>query len=218
MERETREIIKSTVTKLKNLPDEQISNTSDDILTFAKRQTSHPVINVLCLRISRSLFSKRSDRKGGTKKLTVATRITVPPLCLPRRGSYSSGSFSVYSVDAKTSRDAPVRIRRGCLTGRGDTSELLVKGVQLGRNVLTDEGVEDDLEQGPMPEYPEQLQPGPTDVRARLLRSNRHLEDVVDVLVHGLPFRRVDELISFDVMQVCSVAGHLQPELHRTIR
>lgn len=142
----------------------------------------------------------------------------MPPLCLPRRGSYSSGSFSVYSVDAKTSRDAPVRIRRGCLTGRGDTSELLVKGVQLGRNVLTDEGVEDDLEQGPMPEYPEQLQPGPTDVRARLLRSNRHLEDVVDVLVHGLPFRRIDELISFDVMQVCSVAGHLQPELHRTIR
>lgn len=146
-------------------------------------------------------------------ELTVATRVTVPPLCRPRRRSYSSGSFSVYSVDAETSRDAPVRIRRGCLTGRGDTSELLVKGVQLGRNVLTDEGVEDDLEQGPMPEYPEQLQPGPADVRAGLLRSYRHLEDVVDVLVHRFPFRRVDELISFDVVQVRPVAGHLQPGL-----
>lgn len=161
-------------------------------------------------------FGKIIERKG-LRELTVATRVTVPPLCLPRRRSYSSGSFSVYGVDAETSRDAPVRIRRGCLTGRGDTSELLVKGVQLGRNVLTDEGVEDDLEQGPMPEYPEQLQPGPTDVRAGLLRSYRHLEDVVDVLVHRFPFWRVDELIGFDVVQVRPVAGHLQPGL-QTIR
>ena len=150
------------------------------------------------------------------KNLTVATRITVPPLCLPCRRSYSSGSFGVYGVDAETSRDTPVRIRRGCLTGRGDTSELLVKGVQLGRNVLTDEGVEDDLEQGPVPEHPEQLDPGPTDVDARLLGTYRHLEHVVDVHVRGLPFRRVHELISFDVVQVRPVAGHLQPALHAT--
>lgn len=151
-------------------------------------------------------------KKGGG--LTVATRIAVPPLCLPRGRSYSSGSFGVYSVDAETSGDTPVRIRRGCLTGRGDTSELLVKGVQLGRNVLTDEGVEDDLEQRPMPEYPEQLDPGPTDVGARFLGPYRHLEHVVDVHVGGLPFRRVHELISFDVVQVRPVAGHLQP-VHR---
>lgn len=173
------------------------------------------------IRVERNGKGKRERKnrvgwKLGKERLTVATRITVPPLCLPRRRSYSSGSFGVYSVDAKTSRDTPVRIRRGCLTGRGDSSELLVKGVQLGRNVLTDEGVEDDLEQGPMPEYPEQLDPGPTDVGARLLGSYRHLEHVVDVHVRGLPFRRVHELISFDVVQMRPVAGHLQPALHAT--
>lgn len=39
-----------------------------------------------------------------------------------------------------------------------------------------------------MPEHPLQLDPRPTDVRAVFLGPYRHLEDVVDVFVHGLPF------------------------------
>lgn len=69
----------------------------------------------------------------------------MPSLRLPRGRTNSSGSFCVYGVDAKTSGDASVRIRPGVLTDRGNVSELLVEGVQLGRNVLTDEGVENDL-------------------------------------------------------------------------
>lgn len=76
-------------------------------------------------------------------------------LHFPSRRSNLSGGFGVNGVDAEAPRDSPVRIRRCVLTGARDTSELLVKGVQLGRNVLTDEGVENDLEQRPMPEHPE---------------------------------------------------------------
>lgn len=87
--------------------------------------------------------------------LTVTPRIVVLPLRLPGCRSNPSGSFRINGVDAKASRDPPVRIRCGVLTGGRDTSELLVKGVQLGRNVLTDEGVENNLEQRPVPEHPE---------------------------------------------------------------
>lgn len=68
------------------------------------------------------------------------------PLRLPGCRSNPSGDFGVNSVDADASQDSPVRMRRGVLTGGRDTSERLVKGVQLGRNVLTDEGVEENLE------------------------------------------------------------------------
>jgi len=76
-------------------------------------------------------------------------------LRFPGRRSNPSGGFCINSIDTEASRDPPVRIRRGVLTGGRDTSELLVKGIQLGRNVLTDESVENDLEQWPMPEHPE---------------------------------------------------------------
>lgn len=129
-----------------------------------------------------------SSIKEKVTRLTVITRIAVPPLRLPGRRSNLSGGFRVNGVDAGASRDPPVRIRRGVLTGGCDTSDLLVKGVQLGRNVLTDEGVDNNLEQRPVPEHPEQLHSRPTDVSARLLGSYCHLEDVGVVFVHGLPF------------------------------
>lgn len=97
----------------------------------------------------------KKTTKKKLKTLTVTTRIAVLPLRLPGRRSNPSGGFRINGVDAEASRDPPVRIRRGVLTGGRDTSELLVKGVQLGRNVLTDEGVENDLEQRPMSEHPE---------------------------------------------------------------
>lgn len=129
-----------------------------------------------------------SNIKEKVTRLTVITWIAVPPLRLPGRRSNLSGGFRVNGVDAGAPRDPPVRIRRGVLTGGSDTSELLVKGVQFGRNVLTDEGVENDLEQRPVPEHPEQLHSRPTYVSARLLGSYCHLEDVGVVFVHGLPF------------------------------
>lgn len=72
------------------------------------------------------------------RSLTVTARIAVPSLLFPRRRSHPPRGLGVDGVYAETPRDTLVRVRIGVLTGRGDTGELLVKSVQLRRDVLAD--------------------------------------------------------------------------------
>lgn len=139
-------------------------------------------------RLFNTNIKYRFRKSGKDAILTAITRIAVLPLRLPGHRSNPSSGFGVNGVDAHAPRDPPVRLRRGVLAGDRDTGKLLVKGVQLGRNVLTDEGVENNFEQRPVPEHPDQPHSCPTDVRARLLGSYRHLEDVGVAFVGGLPF------------------------------